>query len=101
MKELNFYGASDDLLECRGAICEEISCLNQPGYFHLKSAEGELKVVGTYLNDGTWALGVAPAEEDRAIPAWASSFSTCENGYSPILTLTVPDDTTLFVDEDI
>lgn len=31
MKELRFYGASDDLFECEGAIREEICCFNKPG----------------------------------------------------------------------
>lgn len=36
MKELKFYGASDDLFECEGAIREEICMYSNPGVYHLK-----------------------------------------------------------------
>lgn len=45
MKELKFYGASDDLFECEGAIREEICMYSNPGVYHLKSSEGEMLVL--------------------------------------------------------
>lgn len=32
MKELRFYGASDDLFECEGAIREEIGCYSHQAF---------------------------------------------------------------------
>lgn len=101
MKELRFYGASDDCFECEGAIREEINCYNTPGIYHLKSSEGELQVVGMYLNNGCWSIGIAPVEEGSPIPAWPTSFSVRENGYSAVLTISVPDDTELVMEEDL
>ncbi|WMP47495.1 hypothetical protein [Salmonella enterica] len=51
MKELRFYGASDDLLECEGAIREEVGCYREPGIYHLKSGDGEMLLLAF-----TWIL---------------------------------------------
>ncbi|QMM52455.1 hypothetical protein HVX06_08065 [Enterobacter sp. RHB15-C17] len=99
-KELTFYGASDDLLECEGAIREEIGCYNEPGIYHLKSAEGELQVVGYYLDSGLWSLGISQVTEDMPLPAWPVTYAVHERGYSAQLTITVPDDTTLVLPEE-
>ncbi|MEL4885689.1 hypothetical protein N6P31_01165 [Pectobacterium betavasculorum] len=40
MKELKFYGMSDDLFECEGAIREEICVYRNPGVYQLKSSGG-------------------------------------------------------------
>ena len=56
MKELKFYGASDDLFECAGAIREEISMYSNPGVYHLKSSEGEMLVIACYTDEGCWAI---------------------------------------------
>lgn len=73
VKHLHFYGASDDLLECEGAIREEIGCYNSPGIYHLKSAEGEIQVVGYYLDSGLWSIGISQVAEDTLLPAWPVS----------------------------
>ncbi|MBL5919736.1 hypothetical protein I7V28_01120 [Lelliottia amnigena] len=99
-KELTFYGASDDLLECEGAIREEIGCFNRPGIYHLKSAEGELQVVGYYLDSGLWNIGVSQVDENAPLPAWPVTYSMREHGYSVQLTITVPDDTSLVLPEE-
>lgn len=100
-KTLRFYGASDDLFEVTGAICEEIGCFSKPGVYHLKSVEGELHVVGYYQDTGIWSVGIAPVAEGAPVPAWPSTYQVHENGYSPLLTLEVPDDTQLVMaDED-
>jgi len=97
MKELRFYGASDDLFECEGAIREEVGCFNSVGVYHLKSSEGELLVTGYYLDSGLWTIGISPANEGISIPSWPYSYSIYEHGYSALLTLQVPDDTELLL----
>ena len=42
-----------------------------------------------------WSVGIAPDEEDVAIPAWATSPSFRTDGYTPIMTLVVPADATV------
>lgn len=92
MKELRFYGASDDLFECEGDIREEIGCFDSVGKYHLKSTEGEVLVIGQYLDSGLWSVGIAPADEGVAIPDWPVSYSIYEHGYSTLLTIQAPDD---------
>lgn len=100
MKELRFYGASDDLFECEGAIREEIGCFSVAGIYHLKSSEGEMQVIANYTDNACWAIGVCQVEEDLPIPNWPASYSTHEKGYSVVLTLQVPDDTILVMDDE-
>lgn len=100
MKELRFYGASDDLFECEGAIREEISCFNKPGIYHLKSAEGEMQVVGYYLDSGLWSVGISQIAEDVPLPTWPASYGVHEHGYSTLLTISVPDDIALVMPDD-
>ncbi|HBL5329214.1 TPA: hypothetical protein LR339_000952 [Enterobacter hormaechei] len=100
MKELRFYGASDDLFECEGAIREEIDCFNKPGIYHLKSADGEMQVVGYYLDSGLWSVGISQIAEDVPLPAWPVQYQVHERGYSPMLTIQAPDDITLKNEDD-
>ncbi|EMO7232537.1 MULTISPECIES: hypothetical protein [Citrobacter freundii complex] len=100
MKELRFYGASDDLFECEGAIREEIDCFNKPGIYHLKSADGEMQVVGYYLDSGLWSVGISQTAEDVPLPTWPASYSVHERGYSTLLTILVPDDIALVMPDD-
>ncbi|MBC1188508.1 hypothetical protein HII27_22725 [Kluyvera sp. SCKS090646] len=100
MKELRFYGASDDLFECEGAIREEIGCFSHPSIYHLRSSEGEMQVIATYTDIGCWSIGVCQINEDVPIPKWESAFSTHEKGYSVVLTMQVPDDTVLVQEDD-
>lgn len=100
MKELRFYGASDDIFECEGAIREEIDCFNKPGIYHLKSADGEMQVVGYYLDSGLWSVGISQIAEDVPLPAWPVQYQVHERGYSPMLTIQAPDDITLKTEDD-
>ncbi|GKV88167.1 hypothetical protein [Pectobacterium carotovorum] len=95
MKELKFYGMSDDLFECEGAIREEIYVYRNPGIYHLKSSEGEMVVIACYTDAGCWAIGIGQVNEGMQLPAWPTSFSQQDSGYSPVLTIQVPDDTEL------
>ncbi|EIC84036.1 hypothetical protein [Serratia sp. M24T3] len=100
MKELRFYGASDDLFECDGAIREEISCFDSVGLYHLKSADGEVMVVAQYLESGLWSIGISPVNEGLPVPSWPCSYSIYKHGYSTLLTMQVPDDTEIVSKED-
>lgn len=100
MKELRFYGASDDLFECEGAIREEIGCFGVAGIYHLRSSKGEMQVVANYTDNSCWAIGVRQVKENKPIPNWPSSFSTHDSYYSVVLTLQVPDDTVLVQEDD-
>lgn len=100
MKELRFYGASDDLFECEGAIREEKGCYDSPGVYHLISEEGELLVIANYTGKGCWSIGLCQVDEDVPIPQWQTSFSMHEKGYSVVLTIQVPDDTMLKDEDD-
>ncbi|EOD9926509.1 hypothetical protein PAG72_23955 [Klebsiella pneumoniae] len=99
MKELKFYGASDDLFECDGAIREEICMYSNPGVYHLKSSEGEMLIIACYTDEGCWAIGVGQVNEETHLPAWPASYSQHERGYSVVLTLQVPDDTELVLED--
>jgi hypothetical protein len=44
---------------------------------------------------GVWSVGIAPDDEGIAIPEWATRPYFRTDGYSPVLALTVPDDTTI------
>ncbi|MFA9207846.1 MAG: hypothetical protein ACEQSN_06185 [Yersinia sp. (in: enterobacteria)] len=100
MKELRFYGASDDLFECEGDIREEIGCFDDIGKYHLKSSEGEVLVIGQYLDSGLWSVGIAQVGEGVAIPDWPVSYSVYEHGYSTLLTIQVPDDIEIVTTEE-
>ena len=99
-KTLKFYGASDDLFEVEGAIREEIYCYHKPGIYHLKSAEGEVLVMATYTEEGCWAIGLCQIEEDAPVPSWPVTYSMHERGYSVQLTMEVPDDTQLVMENE-
>lgn len=99
-KELRFYGASDDLFECEGAIREEIGCYDKPGIYHLRSEQGEMQIIGYYLDSGLWSVGISQVDEDIPIPEWPVTFSMHEHGYGTRLNIEVPDDTYLILPED-
>lgn len=101
-KILKFYGASDDLFEVEGAIREEIGCFDKPGVYHLKSAEGEILVVAHYGigNAAAWSVGLCQVDEGVPVPAWPVTYSMHESGYSVLLTMEVPDDTRLVMNDE-
>ncbi|MCU1787486.1 hypothetical protein CUU54_01265 [Pectobacterium polaris] len=95
MKELKFYGMSDDLFMCDGAIREEIGVYRNPGIYHLKSSKGEMLVIACYTDAGCWAIGIGQVNEGTPLPAWPTSFGQRDSGYSAVLTIQVPDNTVL------
>lgn len=54
-------------------------------------------VVGVYgrCPAGTWAIGISPDDEDVAIPVWAEQPRFKTDGYTPVMTLEIPDDSTI------
>lgn len=95
MKELIFYGASDDLLELEGDISEEYGAYGGCAV-KLAAADGELLVTAHYGGYApTWSIGVSPVDEVKPIPGWPMNYSTAENGYSAALVIQCPDDVTV------
>lgn len=102
MRTISFYGHSDDCFEIRGerkGEPDEIGCYGTHVVVHLKSATAEqrLAVFGIYSPDGvdgTWVFGVGQIAEDDEVPPWPISISR-EHGYSLLLTIECPDDTTI------
>lgn len=99
MRELKFYGASDDLFEIEGTSGDEpdeVGCYNRPAVAKVSSSsEGELAVVAVYAPGnvaGCWSIGLMPVDEDVPLPSWQTAWKTGGRGYSAELTLTVPDD---------
>lgn len=96
--EIRIYGASDDLVEVEGATREEFSAYGDDRWLGvLASPSGEqLLLTAEYTGRGTWAIGVAPVDEDIPMPSWPISVGQAmENRYSAMLTITVPDGVTL------
>lgn len=97
MKKLKFQGYSDDTFgEYKETGIDFDNCASgSPIRFRLDSSEGSMLVVGQYARLGTpcWVIGIGQVDEDVLIPDWEMRFSS--EGYTTVLTMTVPDDTTL------
>lgn len=54
-------------------------------------------VIGVYSKApaAVWAIGIAPDEEDVAIPEWAQRPHFRTEGYTPVMSLVVPADATV------
>ncbi|WP_228709596.1 hypothetical protein [Raoultella planticola] len=61
--------------------------------------KGEMLVIACYTDEGCWAIGVGQVNEETQLPAWPASFSQHDRGYSVVLTLQVPDDIKLVLEE--
>lgn len=97
MKTAKFYGGSDDLFECEGALREEIDCYERPGIYRIESlTEGRILVVGIYSPDGaaggTWCVGIQQVDEEDEIPAWPIRMVPSDVDYSVALEIDLPDD---------
>lgn len=63
MKQLTFYGASDDLVEVEGPGGDEFP--TDDGRFRLALPDGTgIRVEVAYNDEGTWAVAVAPLMDD-------------------------------------
>lgn len=98
MRQLTFYGASDDLFEIRGSVGEEpdeVGCGDSPAIAKIEASDGSMCVVAHYAPAdllACWSIGISPAGEDAPIPSWPISCKLSDNGYSTEMTITVPDD---------
>lgn len=102
MRELTFYGSSDDLFYCDGTTGDEpdeIGCYNRPAVVKIESSEGSVCVVGMYAPSkaaSCWQVGLMPVDENIPIPQWPVKFTLNEissgEGYSAKMHISVPDD---------
>lgn len=92
MKVLSFSGASDDQFLIDST--DSIDCYKSIASVKLSSKDGEILVVGYYLND-TWMLGVAQVSEESPIPHWKIKTSQGSRSYSPKIEITCPLDTVI------
>ncbi len=99
MRDVVFYGASDDLFECEdpgGKFVEEIGCYNSGAAYIIEDFGNEAMVVyARYAPEehpgGCWVIGLSMRDEDSPFPEWPVKYAAHKNGYSPRLTVTVPD----------
>ncbi len=103
MKRVEFSGHSDDTFGWNLFDPDEKSvggddhddCANSKlRAFLISSTTGRVVVTGVYgkLLGATWAIGLGLAEEDEAWPDWARQPIWSARGYTPVLSLLVPDD---------
>ncbi len=87
MSECVVYGASDDLIEVEGVICEEFTLKNDGGDGDILafSSGAALRVV--YTNDGIWKITIlSPGAGVTIVPA-----DNVDTNYSDRATLVMPD----------
>ena len=91
---LKFWGASDDLFEIEGSAKGEPNEVDERDVIRVYDRQGNgLQVVANYIDPGVWAIGIAPLDEDQAIPAWPMTWRLeASRQYSAQLTLEAPDD---------
>lgn len=90
MSRVEFYGASDDLVEVEGDFREEYNVYGDgPSTFVVG---GLVRVYAIYGRGGTWAFGVGQVDEDVPIPAdWKISLSQDpDTAYSVRLAIEAP-----------
>jgi hypothetical protein len=96
-KTVTFYGSSDDNFCYSDPLsqCDEIGCFCKLGCAIIKSpSTGEgLAVIGAYVLNGTWSMGVAQLDEDAALPQWKIDFTW--EGYTTMIHIDVPLDVTV------
>lgn len=91
-KKLEFYGHSDDVFVAGGDEFYSSEVL-------VTSSVGDLIVSAYYLDNACWAIGIAPADEDKEMPSWPISYRQSKYGYSTVLTIEAPDDAKVTVYE--
>ena len=107
MRTIEFAGHSDDVFgwseydahrkRLRGD--EHDDCSNgKVRVFRVESpSTGAVLVSGAYHKclTAVWTVGLAPVDEDVPLPEWATMPRFRTDGYTPVMTLTVPDDATV------
>lgn len=98
-KRLSFYGSSDDnfIYAINGRDEDEFLCYDRPCNVILRSAttEQRVRVTGVYApgEGATWSVGLSPVEEAEPMPTWPVAFEA--RGYTAVMHIDVPDDTTI------
>lgn len=103
MKLLKFQGYSDDTFACTGPhidVDEDNCASGDPIVMHVSGVDGDLLVIGQYAagHSGGWQIAVAPYDPDGRdddtvhVPQWPISVGRSERHYSPMLTISAPDD---------
>jgi len=91
-----FSGYSDDTFgweasDGRGDDHDDCAAFSVRTY-HLNREGHRMAVTGVYGKGCNWSVGIAPIEEGDPMPPWPMKWEF--DGYSTILTLTVPDGAT-------
>lgn len=92
MKTLKFEGYSDDTFGCywKGGDVDDDDCANlSVRTIYVKAGEQRMAVTGVYGQACMWSVGIAPIEDDNAMPDWPMRWSF--SGYSTVLEIDVPD----------
>lgn len=93
MKQFIFSGHSDDIFMVDGAESDEFYPHNNMVTLKLVNDYDGMFVHGMYdpSKNGCWMVGISQLDEDVPIPMyWKMDWSS--EGYTTVLTLTVPDD---------
>ena len=93
-RTLKFWGASDDLFEITGSLSGEPAEIDERDVVRVFDKQGNgLQVVANYIDPGVWAIGLAPLDEEQAMPPWPMTWRLePSRQYSAELTLEAPDD---------
>ena len=103
MRNLKFYGASDDLFEIEGTFggsgeADEVNvCRDGRGMVEVRTNDGTaMRVTAAYCfcreSGAAWNIGVEQVDEGVPIPDWPMRWSTHERGYSVLLEMDAPGD---------
>ncbi len=102
MRTIKIYGTSDDLFEIEGSKKEEpdeIGCYDKPVAVSIIDKQGNGLIVGGFYSlnkwkseTSSWKIVIELLEEDKHLPNWNMKWGTNSNGYSPELTIEIPDD---------
>lgn len=90
---LEIWGASDDLVELRGGIDDEVDCWDRTVSFSVGDPlSGGVVVEMDYGAGGVWAATLRQFDEDVPIP-WPVAISVAERGYSVLVRIECPPNT--------
>lgn len=93
MKQQEFYGVSDDLIELEGDLIDEEYPGERAGFL-IYGGGGAVRVEVYYGRNGTWFVAVAPADDGVILPDGFEASIEVED-YSAHLILALPDDAKL------
>jgi len=103
MRDVEFRGSSDDTFGWyepktrRGDDHDDCANSKLRSFLVDSPSTGKVIVAGVYgkCPGATWAVGMSPADEDVPLPPWAVRPVWSVDGYTTVLHLEVPDDTTI------